>query len=66
MTRDEAQQAALARWHELPKNNQTVSNAFEFAKVLVPTLEFHTVANREKVIAAWLVQDVQRRSDYQK
>jgi hypothetical protein len=65
MTRDQAQQAALARWRELPKPNQTILNAVEFAKLLAPTLEFHTIANREKVIAAWLVQDVERRSDKQ-
>jgi hypothetical protein len=65
VTRDEAQQAALARWRELPKANQTVLNAIEFAKLLAPALEFHTVANREKGHCGWLVQDVERREDDQ-
>lgn len=62
MTKEEAETEALKRWHELPVSNQTVDNATEFAKVLLPVLTFETLGHREKVIAAWLLRDVDRRN----
>jgi len=61
MTKDEAQAEALRSWRELPVSNQQSENAAEFAKVLLPALEFQTLGDREKIIAAWLVRDVQSR-----
>ena len=62
MTKDEAQQEATRRWRELPLANQTIVNAVEFAKVLAPALEFHTLGDREKMIVAWLVRDIEQRT----
>lgn len=61
MTKDEAQKVAIARWRELPRSNQTVDNAVEYAKVLAPTLNFRTMGKPEAVIAAWLVRDLASR-----
>ena len=61
MTKDEAREVAVRRWRELPLANQVVENAGEFAKLLAPALGFRTMADREKLIAAWLVRDVQER-----
>ena len=60
MTKDEAEKEALKRWRELPLANQTVENAIEFAKVLLPALEFETLGSREKILAAWLIRDLGR------
>ena len=61
MTKDDARSEALRRWHELPLSNQQIENAAEFAKLLLPSLEFHTLADREKIITAWLIRDVEGR-----
>jgi hypothetical protein len=59
MTKEEAEREAIRRWHELPLSNQTTDVAMEFAKVLFAALEFETLGDRQKIIAAWLVRDVQ-------
>ena len=61
MTKDEAHREAIRRWHELPLSNNQIEMAIEFAKVLIPQLEFHTLGDREKIIRAWLIRDVQSR-----
>ena len=35
-------------------------DAIEFAKVLLPALEFDTLGSREKILAAWLIRDLGR------
>lgn len=63
MTKDEALLEAIRRWRELPLSNQRIENAVEFAKVLEPELPFETLGNREKIIAAWLIRDVESRRE---
>ena len=62
MTKDEARQIVIRQWRELPLANQLVENAAEFARLVAPSLQFTTVADREKLIAAWLVRDVEDRA----
>lgn len=62
MTKDEARQIAIRQWRELPLENQLVENAAEFARLMAPALEFETLANRERVITAWLIRDVEDRT----
>jgi hypothetical protein len=52
---------AIRRWRELPISNQTTDVAIEFAKVLFAALEFETLGDRQKIITAWLIRDVQTR-----
>jgi hypothetical protein len=59
LTKDQAQLEAIRRWRELPTSNQTTDVAIEFAKVLFPALEFETLGDRQKIITAWLIRDVQ-------
>ena len=61
MTKDQAQAEAIRRWRELPISNQTTDMAMEFAKVLYAALEFETLGDRQKIITAWLIRDVQTR-----
>jgi hypothetical protein len=61
LTKDQAQLEAIRRWRELPTSNQTTDVAIEFAKVLLPALEFETLGDRQKIITAWLIRDVQTR-----
>lgn len=60
MTKDEAQQVALRRWHELPPaERKTPEQAQVFAASLADDLDFRTMGNERKVIAAWLVRDIE-------
>ncbi len=60
MTKDEARQEALRRWHELPAAQRaTQEQAQIFAASLADDLDFRTMGNERKVIAAWLVRDIE-------
>lgn len=62
MTKDEAHTEALRRWRELPiMKRQTHKQANEFAAALAVALDFHTMGSTERVIAAWLVRDIEER-----
>ncbi|MEO9231460.1 MAG: hypothetical protein ABI216_21275 [Devosia sp.] len=61
MTKDEARREAISQWRALPILNQQVATAAEFARLLAPTLGFDTLGDRERVITAWLVRDVESR-----
>jgi hypothetical protein len=62
VTKDEAQAEALRRWHALPAaERQDVAQAQIFAASLAEELEFRTMGNERKVIAAWLVRDLEAR-----
>jgi hypothetical protein len=57
MTKDEAQAEALRRWHDLPdEERQTPMHAQVLAAALAEELDFHTMANSRKIIAAWIIQ----------
>lgn len=59
MTKDEAEREAIRRWRELPPaGRKTLDHALDFAKVLLPELEFHTLGNRHRIIEAWLVREL--------
>ena len=59
MTKDEAHSEAIRRWHELPEaDRQTIEHAQVFAASLAAELDFRTMGNERKVIAAWLVRDI--------
>ena len=58
MTKDEARREALRQWRALPvMQRQTFEQAAAFAATIEPTLPFHTVGVRAKIIAAWLQRD---------
>ena len=62
MTKDEAQREAMRRWRELPiMNRQTQKQATQFAEVLAAALDFHTMGNKQRIIQAWLVRDIEER-----
>ena len=59
MTKDEAHAEAIRRWRELPiQERQTIEHANVFAASLADELDFRTMGNERKVIAAWLVRDI--------
>lgn len=52
----------MRRWRELPiMNRQTQKQAAEFAEVLAAALDFHTMGNKQRIIEAWLVRDIEER-----
>ena len=61
MTKDEAYKEAIRRWRALPlMERQTYDQAQLFAATLADQLDFRTMGNERKVIAAWLVRDIDR------
>ena len=64
MTKDEARQESLRRWRALPEEERaTIDQAQVFAAGLAEELDFRTMGNERKVIAAWLVRDIEGSSD---
>jgi hypothetical protein len=62
VTKDEAQKEVLRRWRALPiMQRQTTAQAVEFAKTASDGLEFHTLADRKRLVEAWLVRDLENR-----
>ena len=61
LTKDEAFEETLRRWHELPEDQrQTHIDAKVFAAGLAGELDFRTMGNERKVIEAWLVRDLEQ------
>ncbi len=59
MTKDEAYEEAVRRWRELPAaERRDFDQAQVFAASLAEELDFRTMGNERKVIAAWLVRDL--------
>lgn len=64
MTKDEARQEALRRWRALPgAERTTIDQAQVFAAGLAEELDFRTMGNERKVIAAWLVREIEGNSE---
>jgi hypothetical protein len=61
MTKDEARREAIRRWLLLPPyQRETYSDAEAYAERLEAELDFHTITNRQKLIAAWLILELDR------
>lgn len=59
LTKDEAFNEALRRWHQLPpEERQTHMDAQVLAAGLAEELDFRTMANKRKIIEAWLIRDL--------
>lgn len=59
MTKQEAEQEAVRRWYMLPENQrQSYDQAEAYAVRLDYELEFHTITERRRLIAAWLIREV--------
>lgn len=59
MTKDEARDEVLRRWHDLPaEDRNSIQDAQVWAAAYAEELDFRTMGNARKVIAAWLVQDL--------
>ena len=60
LTKDEAHDEALRRWHLLPEDErQTHTDAKVFADGLAEVLDFRTMANERKIIEAWLIRELE-------
>lgn len=66
MTKDEAKAEALRRWRELPEDERrTPDQAQVFAATLADQLDFRTMGNERKVIAAWLLRELEGNTQVQ-
>ena len=64
MTKDEAKAEAIRRWHDLPDDErQTPMHAQVLAAALAEELDFRTMANSRKIIAAWIIRDMEDSPD---
>jgi hypothetical protein len=62
MTKDEARREAVRRWRALPAGErQTLASVSQFARALAQEIVFETLADRERLIEAWLVKDMEHR-----
>ena len=61
MDKADAEKEALRLWHELPEQNRSdADHAIAFAELIAKRLPFHTVGNHDRIVAAWLLRDLQR------
>ena len=61
MTKDEAFREAIRQWHDLPaEERQTHLHAQVLAAGLAEELDFRTMANKRKIIEAWLIRDLEQ------
>ena len=59
MTKQEAEQEVIRRWYLLPEHQrESYEQAEAYASRLDAELEFHTVTERRRLIAAWLIREV--------
>jgi hypothetical protein len=59
MTKNEAREEILRRWHALPPaDRHTAQDAQVWAAAYAEEVGFRTMGNARKVIAAWLLQDL--------
>jgi hypothetical protein len=59
MTKQEAELEAVRRWYLLPEHQrETYEQAEAYALRLDYELDFHTVTDRRRLIAAWLIREV--------
>jgi hypothetical protein len=61
MTKEEGEAEAVRRWRMLPLHDRaTCEDAEAYAERLVRELDFFTVTDRKRLIAAWLMRDMFR------
>lgn len=61
MTKEEAQRECLRRWRARPViDRQTYTQAEAFAATLDKEIDFRTMADKRRVIEAWLVKDIDK------
>ena len=61
MTKQDAEAEAIRRWYELPADmRQTPDDAEIFAAHIAPSLDFPSILEREKLLAAWLMRELFR------
>lgn len=61
MTKDEARDEVLQRWAFLPDDlRQSYEAAETFAQQMAATLDFDSITDREQLIAAWIIREINR------
>lgn len=59
MTNDQAEREAITRWSALPEaERQNYKQAQDFAKAIAPDLDFRTMGEKSKIVAAWLIREM--------
>ena len=61
MDKAAAEKEALSLWRELPKQNRSErAHAIAFAELIAKRLPFETLGDHDKIVAAWLLRDLER------
>lgn len=60
MTKDEARKEVIRRWRMLPvMERHTFEQASDFVATIEAAIDFRTMGNRQSIILAWLIKDVE-------
>jgi hypothetical protein len=61
LNRQDAEREVIRRWYLLPAfQRQSYEDAEAYATRLDQELDFYTVTSRQRLIAAWLIRELQR------
>lgn len=60
LNKDDARTEAVRRWRQLPPERRTTyADAEIYAQELIYELDFSTIANRLRLITAWLILEIE-------
>ncbi len=61
LSKQDAEREVLRRWSQLPPHQRlSYEDAEAYAKRLDAELDFRTMTSKEKLIAAWLIREIDR------
>ncbi len=64
MTKQEAECEVIRRWYLLPaQDRETQDDAVAYSIRLDKELDFETISSRQKLIAAWLIREMEQIRD---
>ncbi len=64
LTKQDAEREAIRRWYQLPAHErQTQDDAANYSHRLAGELEFDSVTTKQKLIAAWLIREMEQIRD---
>lgn len=64
MTKQDAEREVIRRWYMLPaQDRETQDDAVAYSHRLDQELDFETMSNKQKLIAAWLIREMEQIRD---
>ena len=64
LSKQDAEREAIRRWYQLPaEDRQTQDDAANYSHRLATELDFDSVTTKQKLIAAWLIREMEQLRD---